>query len=136
MQLQAKGIDVKGILLIDAPEPFDHVPLSDSLISAVTNLDGSESETKRRVRAQFSMNSRLLAPYHPRAMGDSCPPMVFLRSKEGFSHASDVEVPRWLSDRSDPEAATQGWRRLSNSRVTVLDIPGHHFSPFNESNVS
>jgi hypothetical protein len=61
--------------------------------------------------------------------------MVFLRSKEGFSHASDVEIPRWLSDRSNPESATQGWRRLSNSEVTVFDIPGHHFSPFHAANV-
>jgi hypothetical protein len=44
------------------------MPLSDSLISAVVNLDGSESEIKGRFRTQFTMNSRLLVPYRPGVM--------------------------------------------------------------------
>ncbi|KAF8630985.1 hypothetical protein AX15_002695 [Amanita polypyramis BW_CC] len=132
LQLQAKGVKVRGILLIDSPDPFSHVPLSESMISSAINLD-HEGELRRLTRLQFLMNSKMLAVYRPHPMGASCPPIVYLRSRDGYDHPN---VPQWLSDRSNRDSATQGWKQLTSSPVTTLDIPGHHFNPFHPMHVS
>ncbi|KAK2462565.1 hypothetical protein APHAL10511_005408 [Amanita phalloides] len=138
LHLQARGIDVRGVLLIDSPDPFVHVSLSDSLINSVIKLDarGVETEFKRLVKLQFSLNTRLLASYYPRSMGASCPSIIYLRSRDGFRHPGIPDVPVWLSDRSDPTTATEGWRQLANSRLITLDIPGHHFNSFHPAHVN
>ncbi|KAG6872570.1 hypothetical protein C0995_008721 [Termitomyces sp. Mi166 len=134
--LELLGRTTQGILLIDAPNPIGHVSLSDSVIDAVLKLDGRNitSEVGTLVKAQFSMNSRLLGEYKPESFLRDSPPLVMLRSKEGFN-PPHIQVPAWLSDRTRPEAATKGWELLSRSRVDVLDIPGHHFEPFHRNNV-
>ena len=138
LQLRAKGVKVKGILLVDSPDPFDHVPLSGSLINSAISLDrrAPETELKRLIRLQFFMNSEILATYRPRPMGASCPPIVYLRSRDGYFQPDIPDIPRWLSDRSDRDSATQGWKRLTSSPITTLDIPGHHFNPFHPTHVS
>ncbi|KAF8074125.1 putative polyketide synthase [Lyophyllum atratum] len=134
--LERLGTHVQGILLIDSPSPINHIPLSDALIDSILNIDGrsSSSEMGKLVKAQFSMNARLLGKYHPEPTAGRCPPLVLLRSRDGF-RPSDVDVPAWLSNRSDPERAAAGWVTLSNGRVRVIDIPGHHFQPFQPSNI-
>ena len=136
-QLRARGVDVRGVLLIDAPDPFAHVPLSESVINTVVNLDsrGHATDLKRLIKMQFSMNTKMIAGFCPRSMDTSCPPMVYLRSRDGFYSPSIPDVPRWLSDRDDPDSATRGWRMLTSAPVMTLDIPGHHFNPFNATNV-
>lgn len=32
--------------------------------------------------------------------------------------------------------ATKGWEGLAGSKVPVIDIPGNHFEPFDQKNVS
>ena len=137
-QLQARGVGVRGILLIDAPDPFTHVPLSESLINSVINLDsrGHAMELKRLIKMQFSMNTNMMGTYRPRYMDTSCPPMIYLRSRDGFCHPDIPDVPKWLSDRDDRDSATHGWRMLTSTPLLTLDIPGHHFNPFHETNVS
>jgi hypothetical protein len=132
------GIKTKGILLIDSPSPINHVPLSDALIDSVVNLDArsANSDLGRLVKAQFAMNARMLGNYDPRATGGSCPPLVLLRSSEGFNPSGVPDVPIWLADRSDPNIATAGWTNLASGPLKVLDIPGHHFTPFYPTNVS
>ncbi|KAF5377903.1 hypothetical protein D9615_006799 [Tricholomella constricta] len=134
--LEKLGTHVQGILLIDSPSPINHVPLTDSLIESVLDLDdrSSNSELGRLVKAQFSMNARLLGKFKPEPAVGRCPPLVLLRSKEGFSPAG-VQVPAWLSNRTDPSMATAGWDTLSGGLVKIIDIPGHHFQPFHPSNV-
>jgi hypothetical protein len=61
---------------------------------------------------------------------------VFLRSSEGFNPAGVPDIPVWLSDRSDPRQAVAGWETVVGAPVSVYDIPGHHFEPFNSQNVS
>ncbi|KAG6907234.1 Type I Iterative PKS [Tephrocybe rancida] len=136
-QLELMGRSTKGILLIDAPSPIAHVPLSDAVIDSALNLDGrssSSSEVGKLAKAQFSMNSRLLGDYKPEPFLRDCPPLLMLRSKEGFS-PNGVQVPAWLSNRARPETSTAGWETLSRSRMEILDIPGHHFEPFFRSNI-
>lgn len=138
LQLAKKGIKTRGILLIDSPSPINHVPLSDALIDSVVNLDarGASSDVGRLVKAQFAMNARLLGKYDPRATGGTCPPLILLRSSEGFNPPGIPDVPIWLADRSDPQIVTRGWESLASGPVKVLDIPGHHFTPFHSANVS
>ncbi|KAF9263364.1 ketoacyl-synt-domain-containing protein [Marasmius fiardii PR-910] len=130
------GRRIKGVVLIDSPSPVNHVPLSSSLIDVVANLDGrsSKSEVARLVKEQFAMNSSMLGKYNPSRNGPH-PPLVLLRSSEGLNLKGNVEVPTWLSDRSDARTAVAGWEQLVGTEVKVIDIPGNHFEPFNEVNV-
>lgn len=82
------------------------------------------------------MNARMLGEYDPRVTGGSCPPLVILRSSEGFNPPGVSDVPVWLADRSDPKIATTGWETLAPVPVKVIDIPGNHFTPFYPTNVS
>lgn len=81
------------------------------------------------------MNARMLGEYDPRATGGSCPPLVLLRSSEGFNPSGVPDVPIWLANRGDPKIATAGWEALAPKPVEVLDIPGNHFTPFYPANI-
>ncbi|KAJ7482959.1 putative polyketide synthase [Mycena galericulata] len=138
LQLTARGIVVKGILLIDSPSPINHIPLSDSLIDTVIDLDAraARSELSTLVKKQFSANARMLGKYVPHATASICPPLVLLRSSEGFRPRGVTNIPSWLADRSDPQTSVAGWQSLAHCSVKVLDIPGHHFEPFHSSNIA
>ncbi|KAJ7704791.1 beta-ketoacyl synthase [Mycena rosella] len=144
LQLTRRGVQVKGILLIDAPSPINHIPLSDALIDAVLDDAGrpasGRTELRGLVKRQFSTNARMLGQYVPHATASLCPPLVLLRSSEGFAPTipggRDTEVPTWLADRSDPQTAVKGWQRLAHCEVKVLDIPGNHFQAFHSSNIA
>lgn len=63
--------------------------------------------------------------------------MVLLRSREGFSTKGLNCAPHeWLENRNDVTLATKGWEGLVGARVPVIDIPGNHFEPFDQKNVS
>ncbi|KAG7098798.1 Type I Iterative PKS [Marasmius oreades] len=130
------GRRVRGVVLIDSPSPVNHVPLSSSLIDVVVNLDQrlSKSEVARLVKAQFQMNSAILGKYQPSTDGPH-PSLVLLRSSEGLKLKEDMEIPTWLSDRSDAREAVAGWQQLVGTEVRVMDIPGNHFEPFSEANI-
>ncbi|KAJ6485560.1 putative polyketide synthase [Mycena sanguinolenta] len=139
LQLTSRGVHVKGILLIDCPSPIDHTPLSEALIDAVIELGArtaSSSELTALVKKQFSMNARMLGKYVPHATASLCPPLVLLRSSEGFNPSGIADVPVWLADRSDPQTSVAGWQSLAHCSVKVLDIPGNHFKPFHPSNIA
>ncbi|KAL0948282.1 hypothetical protein HGRIS_010876 [Hohenbuehelia grisea] len=137
LQLQKRGVQVKGVLLIDSPSPINHVPLSDALIDSVVNLDAraAASDLGRLVKTQFEMNSRMLGRYDPYATGGACPPLAMLRSSEGYNPPGVADVPIWLADRSDPKLASAGWQSLTATPIRIFDIPGNHFQPFHQSNI-
>jgi hypothetical protein len=87
------------------------------------------------VKAQFTLNADMLGIYNPRETEGTCPPLVLLRSSEGFSPPGISNVPQWLADRSDPRTGTFGWESLAGDPIRILDIPGHHFTPFKPDNV-
>ncbi|KAF9445105.1 hypothetical protein P691DRAFT_735510 [Macrolepiota fuliginosa MF-IS2] len=136
-QLAMRGVQTQGILVIDSPSPIHHIPLSNGIIDSVVNLNARRpnSDLARLIKTQFIMNSHLLGGYDPRATGGACPPLVFLRSSEGFNPPGVSDVPLWLSDRSDPKISTAGWEEIASGPVEVLDIPGHHFTPFHPTNI-
>ncbi|KAL0573556.1 hypothetical protein V5O48_008404 [Marasmius crinis-equi] len=144
-----KAVDMRviGLVLIDPPNPINHVPMSTALVrSTMSQRDGAGSTAaiRRLVESQFASNATLLGKYDPyRTPAQlnsitpsyrwSCPPLALLRSKEGYSSAT-VEVPEWLSDRTDHLKARQGWSELSRT-LRVWDVPGNHFQPFSPSNI-
>jgi hypothetical protein len=138
-----RGVQVKGVLLIDTPSPVNHVPLSTSLISsAVVQNVGSRSESTiaKLMKAQFKVNSELLGRYQPPKLG-KYPPLAMLRSKEGLVFDAQTTgftetIPLWLGDRTNPKTAVVGWEGLVGAEVKVWDIPGNHFQPFMPNNVS
>ncbi|KZT25437.1 polyketide synthase [Neolentinus lepideus HHB14362 ss-1] len=137
-QLMRKGVAVKGVVLIDSPSPVNHVPLSQSVIEAVVNLDarGAASDIARLVRTQFQENSAILGKYDPVSAGGPFPPLVLLRCRDGFNPAGVSEaIPTWLADRSDPRQAVAGWEGLVGASVKSFDIPGNHFQPFHAANI-
>ncbi|TFK37752.1 hypothetical protein BDQ12DRAFT_735983 [Crucibulum laeve] len=132
-QLIRKGINVRGVLLIDSPSPVKHVPLSDALLDAVAGTQGNNSQVSQLVKKQFQMNSRMLGRYDP--VKGKYPLLVMLRSREGFNPPGVPDVPIWLADRSDPRQAVSGWETVVGCQIKSIDIPGNHFQPFHPSNL-
>ncbi len=62
--------------------------------------------------------------------------MILLRSREGYDTSSlPCRYTPWLSDRSDPRCLIDDWETVVGAKVDVIDIPGHHFGPFEADNV-
>lgn len=81
------------------------------------------------------MNARMLGNYDPRETGERSPALVLLRSREGYDPPNISDIPTWLADRTDPKSASAGWESIAGELVEVIDIPGHHFQPFEASHV-
>lgn len=161
--LETKSL-VRGVMLIDSPCPVQHVPLSSEIIDAVlasahselpsttfSSSAGWKKEVLRLVRRQFEYNARLLSEYGSALRNcesehevddpvlGSFPPLVLLRSKQGFRSPKipSKDVPEWLRGRKSLKAGVDGWEGLAGrDKVKVLDIPGDHFSVFKDENVS
>ena len=138
--MMEEGLDVKGVVLIDAPCPVDHVPLPAALLDhVVTQGKSSRSETDAAgsILGQFKKSSELLARYSP-SSGRLHPRVAFLRSREGTKVGSEHmqgEVPVWLADRDEPETTVSGWETLLGGGLKRWDVPGDHFQPFLPENV-
>jgi len=136
--MMKEGLNVKGVVLIDAPCPTDHVPLSASLLDHIVTQVGPSrpgTETMGFVKEQFRNSSELLGRYTLFSDGPY-PRVVFLRSREGMEIESmQEEVPVWLGDRDEPETTVSGWEALLKGKVERWDIPGDHFQPFLPDNV-
>ena len=138
--MMEEGLDVKGVVLIDAPCPVDHVPLPAALLDhVITQGKSSRSETGTvgSISRQFKKSSELLMGYSP-SSGGPHPRVAFLRSREGMKVESESvreKVPVWLADRDKPEATVSGWETLLKGKLRWWDIPGDHFQPFLPENV-
>ena len=142
--LLQNGHPVAGLVLIDSPPPIHHQPLSQAVIAAVTSggQDAEHSGNKLRTAVRdltsrsFTSSAAMLAAFKP----DSklAPRIVLLRSKEAFQlkkKGSDEPENPWLQDRSDPKTGVAGWESIVKSKISVVDIPGNHFQPFDAENV-
>ena len=135
-----EGSDIKGVVLVDAPCPTNHVPLPAALLDHVVThgeLSRSETEAAGSVKAEFRKCSELLKVYSPSSDG-SYPRVAFLRSREGMKvdcESMRENVPAWLADRDEPETTISGWETLLKGEVKRWDIPGDHFQPFLPENV-
>lgn len=122
---------------------MNHVPLPTALLDRIAGLDAriqAGSEVHRLMKTQFEFNTQILGRYNPQADERVVQPKIaLLRSREGFNPCDlppGAVIPRWLADRSNPKQVVEGWEQLVGQPVRVWDIPGHHFQPFDPSNVS
>ena len=133
-----RGLEVKGVLLIDSPGPVDRILLSESLLECAVDSNAgfsSNPEVAKLMKTQLRTNSALLTRYEPPNL-ECYPRTVFLRSKEGVVSDIGENIPMWLADRNDARTAVEGWERLLGKEVKMWDIPGNHFQPFMPANVS
>ena len=145
LRIKSKLMEVKGVILIDSPNPLNHVPLSLPLIEDIIGNSNSgnltmNSDVRELCKTQFITNAKLLSEYDPyKTAGDSdglpLLRLVCLVCRDGYKAPSRVDVPSWLADRGDITMIAKGWELVSGSAVQTLDIPGHHFEPFQPQNV-
>ncbi|KAL7622419.1 hypothetical protein AAE478_007924 [Parahypoxylon ruwenzoriense] len=145
-RLLAGGAEVVGVLLIDAPAPVDHQPLTSRIIDAVTSQatkrPGSGGDTSRAIKAltrrSFASCASLLGAFRP-LPPDALPvPRVYLlRSREGWRDPADPDLIEnsWLQNRASPRGAIAGWETVTGSKVAWVDIPGDHFRVFDPANI-
>jgi thioesterase domain-containing protein len=139
--MMKEGLDVKGVVLVDAPCPTEHVPLSATLLDHIVTRrkpSRSEAETMRSIKEQFRKSSELLKGYSPSSDGPY-PRVAYLRSREGVKVESESmreKVPAWLTDRDEPGTTISGWEMLLKEKLRRWDVPGDHFQPFLPENVS
>jgi thioesterase domain-containing protein/acyl carrier protein len=133
-QLLSSGVVVKGVVLIDSPNPLNHVPLSDELIDSIVKISDPKSASSNRmtflVKRQFQMNSQILINYDPAMGSGPNPQLVQLRSREDYSPAGGPEIPEWLSRREEHLLAIAGWEKIVGAPVKCIDIEGNHFQAF------
>ncbi|KIK97930.1 hypothetical protein PAXRUDRAFT_807021 [Paxillus rubicundulus Ve08.2h10] len=135
--LTARGMNVKGVILIDSPAPSTPPVLSDAVIDHVVRGEerNTDSAMVPLVMRQFKRNTQLLETFVP-ANQDTQISLTFLRSTKGF-HPPGIEgIPTWFSERNDAESVVRPWETLIGRPVKVWDIPGHHFEPFSPAHVS
>jgi hypothetical protein len=129
--LLKSDVVVKGVVLVDSPNPLGHVPLSDTLINSIVDFNRKSipSNIGLLVKRQFRMNSRLLLDYDPKVGGGPYPELVLLYSCESYSPGG-LEVPVWLSSRGDHRSTAEAWETIVGKPIRCIDIPGNHFEAF------
>lgn len=134
--LAASGVIVRGIVLIDSPSPIIHVAIPQNIIDEhILGPIVRASSLGKIMRIQLHQHATLLSDYVPQDPVVALP-ITLLRSVEAFAPEGVQGVPGWLCDRKCSTDRTLGWNAVACSDVKVLDIPGHHFSPFQIANVN
>ena len=143
-QLAARGIEIKGLVLIDSPYPVDHEPLPASIISKILTpsqqvLLGPPRKPTALER-EFSHNASLLGTYKPEPfnmINGRKLKTVMLRCSDTFDCEALCSVRYdWLSRQDTRSAAISAWCDLVGGHVHVMSISGNHFEPFLAENVS
>ncbi|KZT07803.1 ketoacyl-synt-domain-containing protein [Laetiporus sulphureus 93-53] len=139
-QLVAAGINVAGIVLIDAPSPRTRSPLPDSIIDATIGTVITNETSADLLRSQLRQATRALVNYEPSSSPAShvCPPpIVMLHSTEAYPAATvDSEAVAFLAERSDRAKFVREWEEDLGATIPVLDIPGNHFEAFSSRNIA
>ncbi|KAK7705242.1 hypothetical protein SLS64_008078 [Diaporthe eres] len=139
---------VRGVVLIDAPPPLNHIPLArDTVQAAMAAKHVRPDKTRPPEAARFHeaigalavrnnlRRAALLGQYQPRREGPM-PRVVLLRSSEGFRAAGhSLPENKWLHDRRDVKTSSEAWEQLMGAKVKVIDIPGDHFTPFEPGHI-
>ena len=141
-QLIANGFEVKGLILIDSPNPIDHEPLPSEVIANISKPSSQThaSNNDAALREEFQFNASLLGRYKAVSLSKTNRlrlKTVMLRSQDVFDTKSLCGVRYdWLSDQDARAAAIVAWEGLVGGHVEVLTIPGNHFEAFSQKNVS
>lgn len=141
-QLIANGFEVKGLVLIDSPNPINHEPLPKEVIASITKSNNQPGTTTERtaMEEEFHYNASLLGQYEAVPLSSSNTTKlraVMLRSREVMDTENLCGVSyEWLSDQNARSDAIAAWEGLVGGHLEVLSIPGNHFEPFTRNNVS
>ena len=140
------GVAVKGLILIDAPAPQMNSPFPDALIDYIVERRVPPHRIRDRIRehlkTQMKYATRALAAHDPSATirNGTHIPTVYMRSRDAANITScntkiDPRVRAFLTKDDDTWTIPQ-WKEALGGQMEVLDIPGDHFSVFDEQNVS
>lgn len=137
--LDRRGVDVKGVVLIDSPCPTDPPLLSDTVIQHVLRDDQErviDASMRKLLVRQFKQSAVLLQSYAPIRGAELDVPLTLLRATAGFSLEGE-NVPAWFCrERNDTESSVVSlWQEFVGRHVPVWDIPGHHFELFSNVHV-
>lgn len=140
-QLMAKGFEVKGLVLIDSPNPINHEPLPKEVIASIakSNNQSGVADGRTAMEEEFQYNASLLGQYQAVPLSSPNAPKlktVMLRSRDVMDTESLCGVSyEWLSDQDARSDAITAWEGLVGGHVKVLSIPGNHFEPFTRNNI-
>ena len=138
----ASGFEVKGLVLIDSPNPINHEPLPNEVVASITKSSSRThaSNSGAILREEFQFNASLLGSYKPVPLSQMSKrklKTVMLRSQDVLDTERLCGVRYdWLSNQDARSAATVAWEGLVGSHVEILPIPGNHFEAFSQKNVS
>ncbi len=123
---------VKNWFGIDFSVSYDEVrelPLDEQfhLLNRKANLIVSEAEMEQHIRGYklFKAHVQAMRDYVPQVYPKE---IILLRASEKITH--DFESPEFHSDDF-----FLGWGKCSAQSIKVIEIPGNHFSMFNEPHV-
>ncbi|RBR23820.1 uncharacterized protein FIESC28_03436 [Fusarium coffeatum] len=137
-QLTIRGVNVKGLVLIDSPSPIDHEPLPAAIITSIIG-SGRQSEISGNLQEEFLSNASLLGNYKPELyfpVAGTPLKTVMLRSQSTLDTEALFGVRyNWLSQQETRDDAIVAWEYLVGCSVEVLPIPGNHFQPFLEDKI-
>ncbi|TBU27328.1 ketoacyl-synt-domain-containing protein [Dichomitus squalens] len=135
------GINVKGLILIDAPAPQTSSPFPDALIDSVVERMDPAHRIAEHLKAQMKRATRTLVAHDPCLSTRNLRriPAVYLRSQEGMDITLcdaeiDSRVQAFLNKENDTWTIPQ-WKTALGGEMEVLDIPGDHLSVFDQRNV-
>ena len=141
-QLMASGFEVKGLILIDCPNPIAHEPLPNEVIANIIRPSSQTHALNNNptLREEFQFNASLLGSYKAVSFSKTNRlrlKTVMLRSQDVFDTESLCGVRyNWLSNQDARASAIVAWEGLVGGHVEVLPIPGNHFEAFSQRNVS
>lgn len=140
LQLRDLGHQVEGIILIDSPYPVNHEPIPEAVIQHITSAPprfGVSEKLRKYVITQFELNAAMLGKYFPAVAEGLDIPIVMLTSRDNFDTESLCHIPYpWLCSKLAREEEIKRWGSLVRRSLSVLEIPGNHFEPFERENVS
>ncbi|EIN06889.1 ketoacyl-synt-domain-containing protein [Punctularia strigosozonata HHB-11173 SS5] len=132
-QLMAIGVSIQAVIAIDSPHPAETVPMSDELIDHVLRPISRKSHVADSILRLMLQSTRALVEYDPYASSASrfVPRVILLRSAQDFDYGSyEGAQYAFLSNRANPRHIVQDWESFLGMPITSIDIPGHHFEPF------
>ncbi|KAH7141841.1 hypothetical protein EDB81DRAFT_899181 [Dactylonectria macrodidyma] len=142
-QLTIRGLEVKGLVLIDSPNPIGHEPLPAAVISSITKPSGQYERlawgSSAALEEEFQSNASLLGAYNPESFPNATGrkmTTVMLRSQDVLDTECLYGVCYdWLSRQDARDASVVAWEDLVGGHVEVFPIPGNHFEPFLDNNI-
>lgn len=135
-QLESKSSRAIAVIFVDSPCPQDHDPLPEQVVEYILRKTTPFPGTLSTLKSQFHHHAKFLAAHRPHR-SSSCRHYFMLQSHVLMDTTSlcGVQYP-WLESAEARAVSIQRWQTLLGRSLSVMEIPGNHFEPFNDSNVN